>query len=69
MYELIGILASIMVLVSFVMNGERKIRLVNIAGASLFIIYGILINSFSVWFLNGALLLLHIHKLVKMRAE
>ena len=63
MYELIGILASIMVLISFVMNGEKKIRLINIFGATLFVIYGILIGSFSVWFLNGALLLVHINKL------
>jgi hypothetical protein len=66
MYELIGVLASIMVLISFIMNGEKKIRIINIAGAMLFVIYGILINAFSVWFLNGALLLVHMHKLIKL---
>ena len=66
MYEVIGVLASIMVLISFIMNGEKKIRIINIFGATLFVIYGILINAFSVWFLNGALLLLHIYKLIKL---
>lgn len=66
MYEIIGVLASIMVLISFIMNGEKKIRIVNIAGALLFVVYGILINAFSVWFLNGALLFVHIHKLIKL---
>lgn len=66
MYEIIGIIASIMVLISFIMNGEKKIRIINIFGAMLFIIYGFLINSFSVWFLNLMLLLVHINKLIKL---
>lgn len=66
MYELIGILASLFVLISFFMNGEKHIRLVNIFGAMLFVIYGSLINAFSVWLLNGILLMVHIYKLVKL---
>ena len=64
MYELIGTIASVMVLISFTMNGEKRIRIVNIVGAILFVIYGVLINSFSVAFLNGALLLVHLKKLL-----
>lgn len=67
MYELIGVLASIIVLLSFVMNGESRIRVINIVGALLFVIYGLLINAFSVWFLNGTLLLVHIYKLIKLK--
>lgn len=67
MYELIGVLASIIVLLSFVMNGESKIRIINIIGALLFVVYGILINAFSIWFLNGTLLIVHIHKLIKLK--
>ena len=66
MYELIGVFASVMVLISFVMNGEKKIRIINIFGATLFVVYGLLINAFSVWFLNGMLLFVHLHKLLKM---
>lgn len=66
MYELIGVLASLIVLLSFVMNGEGRIRIINIVGALLFVIYGLLINAFSVWFLNGTLLIVHIYKLIKM---
>lgn len=65
-YELIGTLASVLVLISFLMKGEKKIRLINIVGALLFVIYGILINAFSVWFLNGALILIHIYYLRKL---
>lgn len=63
--EIIGILASIVVLISFLFNNEKRIRMINIVGAILFVIYGILINAFSVWFLNGALILIHIYYLMK----
>lgn len=64
-YEILGTIASIFVLISFLMKGERNIRLINIIGAFIFIIYGILINAFSIWFLNGVLLIIHIIKLIK----
>lgn len=69
MYEIIGVIASVIVLISFVMNGEKKIRIINIIGAILFIVYGILINAFSVWFLNGALLFVHVYKLIKLNKD
>ena len=47
------------------MKGERKIRLINIVGATLFIGYGILINSISVTLLNTGLVLVHIYFLRK----
>lgn len=64
-WEILGTIASIIVLISFIMKGERNIRLVNIFGALCFVIYGIMINAFSVWFLNGTLLIIHIYKLLK----
>lgn len=64
-YEILGTIASLFVLISFLMKGEKNIRLINIIGAFIFVIYGILINAFSIWFLNGALLIIHIIKLIK----
>lgn len=58
--ELIGILATVFVLISFLMKDAARIRKINIIGASLFILYGMLINSISVWLLNGVLLIVHI---------
>ena len=63
--ELIGVLASIIVLISFLFNNIRIIRIINIMGCMLFVIYGICINAFSVWFLNAALAIIHIIKLIK----
>lgn len=64
-WEILGTIASIIVLLSFLMKGEKNIRIVNIFGAICFVIYGIMINAFSVWFLNGALCIIHLYKLLK----
>lgn len=64
-WEILGTIASIIVLLSFLMKGEKNIRLVNIFGALCFVVYGIMINAFSVWFLNGALCLIHLYKIFK----
>lgn len=65
--ELLGTFASILVLISFLMKNERMIRAVNMVGAIVFVIYGICIEAFSVWFLNGALCLVHAYKLLKIK--
>lgn len=64
--EILGTIASLIVLLSFLMKGEIKIRIINIIGASIFVIYGMNINAFSIWFLNGALCLIHIYKLMHL---
>lgn len=61
--EVLGIIATIFVLISFLMKGEKKIRIINIIGAICFVIYGIMINALSVWLLNSILILIHIYKL------
>lgn len=67
LYELIGILATLFVLASFIVNDIRKVRIINIAGAALFVVYGILIGAFSTWLLNAVLIVIHIYYLVKKR--
>lgn len=64
--EALGTIASILVLVSFMMKDEKTIRSVNIIGAIIFVVYGICINAFSIWFLNGALCLVHTYRLLKL---
>lgn len=65
--EIIGTMASIIVLISFLMKGEGKIRAVNIVGALMLVLYGYLIHSFSTCFLNAMLVIIHTVKLLKMR--
>lgn len=65
--ELIGILATVLIVLSFVFEDERKIRAVNIAGCVLFVIYGVAIGAFSTWLSNGILILIHGYYLWKGR--
>lgn len=64
--ELLGIIATVFVLASFLFKEPIKIRAVNLIGAVLFVIYGVLIGAVSVWLLNAALVgvqIYHINKL------
>lgn len=64
--ETIGLIATGFVLVSFLVSGEKYIRLINIGGAALFVVYGLMLNALSVWLLNGILFAVHIYKLIRM---
>ena len=56
--EFLGILTTLLVLVSFLFSKEKNIRIINIIGALLFVLYGASINSFSIWVLNLMLIIL-----------
>ena len=62
-YELIGLLGTIFVLLSFIQNDEKKIRKINILGAILFVCYGLITKTYSTAFLNLCLCIIHIIKL------
>lgn len=68
-FEGIGILASAFVLVSFLMSNERKIRLINIVGAVIFVVYGLLIQAYATSVMNFALIIVHIVKLVREKQK
>lgn len=69
MVETLGITASVIVLISFLFSDEKTIRIYNIVGAAAFVAYGIFIHSFSVSFVNGALIFVHIYHLTHDRGE
>lgn len=68
-FEILGTFASVMVLISFLMRSEKRIRAVNIIGALILVVYGFGIGAFSVWFLNGALCIVHTYRLLKLKRE
>lgn len=63
--EIIGLCATLFVLISFTQSDVKKIRYINMIGCILFVVYGVLIHSPSVWILNLICFILHIYKLVK----
>ena len=67
MVEILGIIATLFVLAAFMLNDVKQIRTVDLIGAILFVVYGILIHSLSVSLLNGILIIIHLYKLIKQK--
>jgi hypothetical protein len=67
--EYIGLAASCMVIISFLFKSPKWIRAVNIVGALLFVIYGCLIQAWSVVACNGILFIIQIVYLAKILVE
>lgn len=67
MAEVIGLLGSFAILICFTMNDERKIRIIDAIGAGLYVIYGLMIGSFSNVFMNAVLILIQCYKLIRLR--
>lgn len=63
--ELIGITGTLFILLSFVKTGEKRIRRLNLVGSIIYVIYGVLISSFSTTVLNIIMIFVHIYHLKK----
>lgn len=67
--ELVGIIAGLIVLGSFLLKEQKRIRIVNAIGSVVFVVYGILITSYATIFLNGVMVLVQIVYLLKMKGD
>ena len=67
--EYIGMLASVIVLASFLTKKEISIRKINLVGAVVFVVYGLLSRAVSIWFLNGVLVFVQIFHILKSIKE
>lgn len=67
--EWLGIAGTLFIILAFTMNGERKIRVLDLIGALLFVIYGVTIHSFSTVLLNVVLVVVQAYKLLRRRYE
>ena len=66
-YEIIGIAGTVFILIGFLSNSEKRIRVFDMIGSACFVTYGILIHAWSNILLNGILILVHIYKLNRMK--
>lgn len=57
--EWLGIIASAIVLVSFLTTNQIKTRIINSVGCVVFIIYGLMLPAYSTAFMNIAMLVVH----------
>jgi hypothetical protein len=68
--EVIGYLASIVVLLSFLMKDVKRLRMVNILGCLLFTTYGVLLDfSIPIMVTNIAIIVINVVYLIKLRKE
>jgi len=65
--ESIGIIASIIFIVSFTYSDETKMRSINLIGGMIFLAYGVLIHSFSTVLLQTVMAGIHIYKIYKIK--
>lgn len=65
MIELLGMIGSVVILVSFMFKKEKTIRTVNGIGSLIYIVYGTLIKAPSVIVLNIAMVLVQLYYLKK----
>lgn len=67
MIEVLGILASLFIILAFLFKDIRIIRILDCVGALLYVIYGILIHSSANIFLNTVLILIQIYRLIELK--
>ena len=67
--EYVGYLASLLVLISFLMKNMTYLRLVNTLGCLVFIAYGALLPSIPIIITNAAIVIINSYYLLKGRKK
>ena len=67
--EIFGYIGTALVLLSMMMTSMNKLRIVNIAGNAVTMIYSILVNAWPVVFLNGGIIIVNIVQLVRAHVQ
>lgn len=65
-YEAVGLCGTVFILIAFMFNDEKRIRIFDLIGAVLFVAYGFLIGAYSNVVLNGILIVVQLIKLRRM---
>lgn len=67
LYTLIGYVGSALVVTSLAMRSILKLRLIGLAGALTFVVYGYLIGAWPIVWTNVVIVLIHLHFLREIR--
>ena len=68
-FEVIGFIASLFVMFSFIPKDSKKIRIINCVGCVAWIIYGLLSSAPSVWVMNLLVLIIHLFHLLREQKQ
>lgn len=69
MTEIVGFIASITIVISFLMNNEKGVRFFNTVGSLVFILYGFMNGAPSIIILNIASIVINAIKIYKISME
>ena len=61
--EIVGWVATFVVIGSFLINDMLKLRSVNLVGATLWLVYGVIAGLFSIMFLNIVVMCIQVFKI------
>ena len=61
--EIFGYLGTLIVFISMTMSSMRKLRILNILGSVITVIYSVIISAYPIVFLNLGLILVNLYKL------
>lgn len=67
--DMIGYIASFIILVSLLMSSVKKLRLINLFGSVIFAVYGFMILSYPTAVMNIGIVLIDLYYLIKMYKE
>ncbi|MBK8904910.1 MAG: YgjV family protein [Anaerolineaceae bacterium] len=62
-FELLGYLASLFVAISLMMRALTRLRVINLVGCLLFVVYGLIIGAYPVAVMNSFILLVNLYHL------
>ena len=69
MIELIGWIATVMVILSFIQKDILKLRIISLIGSLLWLGYGLLLESYSIIFLNTVIMFIQIYWIHKIKKK
>ena len=64
--EILGLIATILIVLSMCFKDIKIIRFINLVGSICFVIYGISINALYTWIANLILIFVQIYYLIKI---
>jgi len=67
MYDIIGYVASFVILVSLLMSSVKKLRIINLVGSVIFAVYGFLIPSYPTALMNLGIVVIDLYYLIKLQ--
>ena len=67
--ELIGWIATIFIIISFIQKDMFRLRLLSLVGAGFWIVYGLIAETWSIVFLNVVIFLIQVYWLRRIRLK